>query len=97
MCHRALAVTYIEMDWSDRNTLRRKQITDIIDFTRRQVTVVGKACFLRSNGPQLQFHFCLMLDGCPQATDLTSHSAFWSIMWDYCRPYWADVMTKGEK
>ena len=33
MSYRALVMTYTEMDCSDRNTLRRKEITSITEFT----------------------------------------------------------------
>lgn len=70
---RALGMTYIEMACSESNTLRRRKITiNRYRFYRRKVTTAEKAWFLRSKGPILKFEFCLMLDGGPQVTNLTS-------------------------
>lgn len=55
--------------WQDYTEKKRNNFHNRV--YRRQVTRVEKACFLRSNGPKLQLQFCIMLDACPQATDLT--------------------------
>lgn len=69
---RALGMTDIEMNCSDSNTLGRKQTTATTDFTGGKSPQKKRLGFLRSKGPSLKFQFCLLLDGGPQVTDLTS-------------------------
>lgn len=56
---------------SDSNTLKNTNYRHN-RFYSKQVATVEKAWILRSNAPKLKLQLYHLLDGCPQASDLTS-------------------------